>query len=330
MYIPHIITSRSVIVTADTPISIDASHPNFDKVANLLTTSTASSLDQIVTMMKPIVEFNKAITTSSFYRNDYGVVSIDIDGYPFPLPVELQSEVLRINRATGDLTALTNFVTKLSQNPDKDVHQQLYGFIQACGLSLTLDGDFLAYKRVTSNLMDIYTRTMDNSPGKTVEMPRFAVDKDPNRTCSSGLHFAAWGYLAHYASADVNRTVIVKINPADVVSIPTDYNNMKGRAAKYYVLKEVETPEELKYRPVFDYEEPDYDFDEEYDVDNEDYSYDGYSGYAYDEALADARDIKQEVEESLHDILSSYGWSDAQIDAISVAAEEFATQLSTR
>jgi hypothetical protein len=33
--------------------------------------------------------------------------------------------------------------------------------------------------------------------------------------------------------------VIVKINPRDVVSIPTDYNNAKGRACRYEVIGEV-------------------------------------------------------------------------------------------
>ena len=110
---------------------------------------------------------------------------------------------------------------------------------------------------------------MDNSPGKVVEMPRFAVEKNPNRTCAPGLHFAAWGYLQHYGYG--HKTVIVKINPADVVSIPSDYNNMKGRAYKYLILKEVEQPEELKYRPVFDAPE----YDEKDDADMEFFTEEG-------------------------------------------------------
>jgi hypothetical protein len=36
------------------------------------------------------------------------------------------------------------------------------------------------------------------------------------------------------------RTVIVKINPADVVSIPSDYNATKGRACRYEVVGEID------------------------------------------------------------------------------------------
>ena len=38
--------------------------------------------------------------------------------------------------------------------------------------------------------------------------------------------------------------MIVKINPRDVVSIPTDYNNSKGRACRYEVIGELGVKEE--------------------------------------------------------------------------------------
>jgi hypothetical protein len=43
-------------------------------------------------------------------------------------------------------------------------------------------------------------------------------------------------YLGHFGG---ERTVIVKINPADVVSIPSDYNDAKGRACRYEVIGEL-------------------------------------------------------------------------------------------
>ena len=36
------------------------------------------------------------------------------------------------------------------------------------------------------------------------------------------------------------RIVVLKIDPSDVVSIPSDYNNSKGRTAKYQVVDELE------------------------------------------------------------------------------------------
>jgi hypothetical protein len=264
MFIPHLILPNSVVVTSPdgTPVSIDKSHYNYDEVVTLLTTNSGT-YDQIIDLMQPIREFRRALSTSNFYENADGLVCIDVDGYPFVLPTELQQEVLRINRSNGNLSPLETFVTNLAANPDKEVHAQLYGFISVCGLTLTEDGHFLAYKKVRDDFYDIYSGTMDNSPGKTLSMPRFAVEKNPDRTCSAGLHFAAWGYLRHYGASEGTRIVIVKINPADVISIPSDYNNMKGRACKYTVLKEIAVPEELKNTPVYtdDYDD---DYDDEF------------------------------------------------------------------
>jgi hypothetical protein len=79
---------------------------------------------------------------------------------------------------------------------------------------------------------------MDNSVGTIVEMERHEVDDNKDQTCSTGLHFCGMSYLPHFGGGD-SRTVIVKINPADVVSIPTDYNNAKGRACRYEVIGEL-------------------------------------------------------------------------------------------
>jgi hypothetical protein len=79
---------------------------------------------------------------------------------------------------------------------------------------------------------------MDNSPGTVVEMERNQVDDNKDQTCSTGLHFCGLSYLDHFGGSD-SRVVIVKIDPADVVSIPSDYNGAKGRACRYEVIGEM-------------------------------------------------------------------------------------------
>lgn len=93
--------------------------------------------------------------------------------------------------------------------------------------------EWLADTNKKFKLVDNYTRTMDNSVGQVVSMPRNEVDNDRNTTCSNGLHFAAWNYASTYSG---DTLIMIKVNPSDVVAIPNDYNNMKGRAAKYEVL----------------------------------------------------------------------------------------------
>ena len=69
-------------------------------------------------------------------------------------------------------------------------------------------------------------------------MPRNAVDEDKERTCSYGLHFCSIQYLPSFSDSDGGKTMIVKINPKDVVAIPADYNNTKGRTCRYEVVAE--------------------------------------------------------------------------------------------
>jgi hypothetical protein len=71
-----------------------------------------------------------------------------------------------------------------------------------------------------------------------------------NNTCSTGLHFCSKEYLDHFGGHD-SRTVILKINPRDVVSIPADYNATKGRTCRYEVIGELGVhPDQAFVAPV--------------------------------------------------------------------------------
>lgn len=140
-----------------------------------------------------------------------------------------------------DVKPLCNFMANLLENPNPTSINELYLFLDACKLPITEDGHFIAYKIVRNDFMDIYTGTMRNQIGDIPEMPRFEVDTNRDNTCSKGLHFCSKDYLNAYGSGsrDSDRAMLVKINPADVVSIPSDYNNAKGRAWRYEVVGEV-------------------------------------------------------------------------------------------
>lgn len=134
---------------------------------------------------------------------------------------------------------LLKFLENTLKNPEQRAVDELYLFLEANTLPITEDGCFLAYRRVGANYESLHanpdgTRN-SNRPGETVTMKRSDCDHRRNETCSRGLHFCSIGYLPSYGGA---KTVIVKINPADVVSIPHDYNNQKGRCCKYEVVDE--------------------------------------------------------------------------------------------
>jgi hypothetical protein len=96
--------------------------------------------------------------------------------------------------------------------------------------------------------MDKYSGTVDHTPGETPKMRRNEVDDKRHNTCSDGLHFASLHYVTDGGYGNRNsgdRLVALKINPRDVVSIPSDYNNSKGRACEYHVLRELNWDERL-------------------------------------------------------------------------------------
>ena len=133
---------------------------------------------------------------------------------------------------------LVKFFENLMSNPSSRAVNELYDFLEAGELPITEDGCFLAFKNVRSNYMDIHSGTFDNSVGKVCEMPRNRVDEDKDRTCSYGLHFCSIAYLPNFSDSNGGHTMIVKINPKDVVAIPADYNNTKGRTCRYEVVSE--------------------------------------------------------------------------------------------
>jgi len=167
-----------------------------------------------------------------------------------------------------DITPLYEFTKNLYMNPSYRAVTELFGFLESSGLPITADGHFMAYKKVTNEYKDIFTRTFDNNIGAKLSMPRYKVNEDKDKTCSAGLHFAAHQYADSFGTGPL---MAIKINPADVVAIPTDYNNQKGRCCAYEVVAEVHGPT-LEEEPVYD-EDP-------YEAEDEDYT-DGYGDEEY-------------------------------------------------
>jgi len=158
------------------------------------------------------------------------------------LPEGISRRVLPVLKANSfNLKPLFRLLENIEANPEAFSRNELYLFLDHNDLPITPDGCFLAYKMVRSDYLDIHSGKIDNSVGRIVSMKREAVDKDRHRTCSQGLHFCSYEYLpkAYYTQDKSRRLMVVKIHPADVVSIPSDYNNSKGRCWKYEVVDEL-------------------------------------------------------------------------------------------
>lgn len=234
-FIPHIKTASNVTVYLDgKPHVVSVGTPQYDLVLDAIDAGDVDAAHDAINI-------RQAIVTKAGGR-------ITLDGSTLlyddrPMHGALVNRILEIVHGAGDASPLLRFLENLMENPSLRAVEELYGFLDACSLPITEDGHFLAYKKVRGDFKDIYSGTMDNSVGQVLSMPRNAVDEDKNRTCSSGLHFCSKSYLSQFGawSGYGERVVVVKINPRDVVAIPSDYNNAKGRACRYEVVDELDT-----------------------------------------------------------------------------------------
>jgi hypothetical protein len=178
-----------------------------------------------------------ARAVESFGEGRITVVDGEVRYNGEPLHNAVTQRIMEMVRDGFDAQPLMSFLEKLMQNPSRVAVTELYDWLERTSLPITEDGDFLAYKKVKSNYMDFFTGKMNNSVGQILEMARNQVDDVRDRTCSYGLHFCSLSYLPSYHGGE-GRVMIVKINPADVVSIPSDYDFAKGRTCRYEVIGE--------------------------------------------------------------------------------------------
>ena len=205
------------------------SHPNFEKARQAIFDGEIEKALNLINVKRGVENYTQGKIRIENEEVFYGDLKIDTG---------LTKRIIEAMSDGKEFKFLVNFFENLMLNPSRRAVHELFGFLQHNDIELTEDGHFLAWKRVNSGYMDMYSGTIDNSPGKIVEIDRNQVDEDSSRTCSAGLHVAAKSYLPHYGGG---RGVIiqVKVHPRDVVSIPVDYNNAKMRCARYEVLEDV-------------------------------------------------------------------------------------------
>jgi len=208
--------------------TVDASNRLFEEICNKCYHSDFESAINLAQPAKALNEFTKGdVTVESGVVNYQGEVVND----------GLADAILRLmEQGDEGFIKLVAFLDKVKKNPSYKSRMELFGFIKAADIEITESGDLICWKRVRDNWTDCYTGKIDNSIGQVVTMVRTDVNDDSNQTCSAGLHCCSKSYLSHFRGA---RVVKVLVNPEDVVSIPTDYNDAKMRTCKYVVIEEV-------------------------------------------------------------------------------------------
>lgn len=254
---------------------IEQSHPNFKQVRSALKDGTDDELlalieveevEEVVEVVDPklkaAVKKKVTVTTDGVF---YDGEQIDNQGLVDRIAL-LQSQGLPFD-------GMVKFIERLFENMSYRNRNELLAFIDRNGLTIDSEGFLICYKAVRSDYMDKYSGTISNRPGNVIEMERAKVDDDFQRHCSKGLHAGALEYVYWYGGGN-DRIVIVKIDPADVVSVPNDCSCQKLRTCKYEVIGDYQGEfQKVVYdaqRPVSDWYETDEDeyVDDDFDWDN--------------------------------------------------------------
>jgi hypothetical protein len=228
MSFPYLIQGKNIVVViGNNSHTINSTHISYEKIKEAIKANDWTSVQELIEPKKVIL--------------NYGAGNIAIQGDTFFWKGEefhgtLAARIIEMYQEGFPIEPMVNFMENLMSNPSKRAVTELYKFLEKGNLPITPDGHFLAYKKVRDDYKDCHSGTFDNSVGQVVTMERNQVDDIAGNTCSTGLHFCSQEYLNHFGG---EHTMILKINPRDVVSIPTDYNATKGRCCRYEVIGEV-------------------------------------------------------------------------------------------
>lgn len=211
--------------------SIDDSHPNYTLIRTELAKPAAERDVDSIRENISVREFVVRATHGKVVVSD-GLITYDgapVDNYMTRRMLDLLVEGF-------DIDPWVRFMDNVCANPAGYVRDELYEWMEKAEMPITPDGCFLAFKKVRKDYTDCHTGKFDHSPGSIIEMDRDMCDPNRHNHCSTGFHFCSVNYLSSFGG---ERVVIVKINPADVTSIPSDYDFTKGRCCRYEVVAEL-------------------------------------------------------------------------------------------
>lgn len=224
------ISTNSLIVLSDQTSVIPSTDPRYGQILKILSVGFDEKA------IEDVMNFTDKSDKENRIEIDVKKDTIKIDG--IEMPTALKNKFLDLKRRHKPRSYLLKFWDKLQKNPSQNSINMLYNFLEHNGHPIMADGDFIAYKAVTMDLMDHHTEKNKHKIGCVIKMDREAVDSNPKETCSSGLHVASWDYLKEF-NPDNSRYLEVLVDPKDVVAVPIDYNGTKMRTCRYKVYREV-------------------------------------------------------------------------------------------
>ena len=232
------------VVVGNQSYQFDHTHPEYD---NLRSCVMEGQQD----------EFLELIDTASVIE-DWSEGNFEMrDGFLFYEDEQVASQptqrVCDLIKGGHDHKPMLNYLDKLYQNVSNRAVMESYDWCSHKGLPITPDGMLVGYKGVAvytgedttdkmgniiteGDLVDKYTgSSFRNNTMDTPSMNRRKVSDDCTQGCAAGLHVGTYEYANSWAG-NGGKVVLVKFDPADIVSVPTDCQHQKMRVSGYTVI----------------------------------------------------------------------------------------------
>lgn len=241
-------SGATVIFSDGTIQQVSQDNANFGRVVGILTGTPVDEIDEtaLLELLIPALGVGKNLTRLS-ERVSFDGSNILFDGDV--VSDAIAEHILRIVSEGGNpdsYKALVAFMEKLYTNPSESSRNSLYDFIVRHNITIDPDGDFYAYKGVKADLGSVWegfgivdgvsmNGSLPNKPGSILEIPRSKVNADNAVGCGTGLHAGTYAYAEGWARGVL---LLVKINPRDVVSVPSCTSYQKLRTCRYKVISQ--------------------------------------------------------------------------------------------
>ena len=267
----HIVNDKVTAVVDNQMYSCDQTHKNYDKIIAAIKAGDADELPSLFSMARAVSDYVspsgrlKVQDNRVFYREGSG----DRAQW-FPIHFEMVDHLLELMEFGAPIDAFVNFVERVMKNPSSECIEELFPFMYRGQdiqkyLPILPDGRFIAYKRVRPDWFDFHSGTVRyvslqekypdweqrgmswllSQPGHMIGSPRWCVDSNINRECSTGYHVGRYEYINNFHE-DVVDSHILKMacDPSQVVAAKRDGSMKKVR------MHVVECREEIEFETL--------------------------------------------------------------------------------
>lgn len=232
------------VVIEGQPHQFDHTHPEYNGLVESVMTGDADKFIGLLntgTIVEDWSEGNFEFRDGFLYYEDEQVAS---------QPTE---RIVQLLKNGWDHKPMLSYLDNLYQNVSNRAVTESYDWCSHKGLPITPDGMLIGYKGVmiyqgedrtdkmgrtlrSGDYVDRHTgKSFRNNVGDKCSMSRRQVSDDCNQGCATGLHVGTFDYASDWAGP-TGLVVLVKFNPKDIVSVPSDSNYKKMRVSEYEVV----------------------------------------------------------------------------------------------